>query len=242
MYSSKPDSMTISVRVHMWHKKTKTEALLDSGATHNFIDKRAVKALGLGTKDLRQPLRVNDVDGTENQAGRITEFCNLRLKQGDRTSKQGYYVANLGRDRIILGHPWFRSFNPSINWETNQLEGDDVDIETAGYRRKIQTSKPTLNAIDGFPESPSPKSPIIDPSIPPYYHRHWKVFDETASYRFPPARRDDHPINLKPGAPDSLDCKIYRLTDVELQTTQDFIKDELAKVSRTASWTLTIRL
>ena len=224
MYSSKPDSMTITVRVHMWHKKTNTEALLDSGATHNFIDKRVVKALRLGTRDLQQPLRVNNVDGTENRAGRITEFCNLWLKQGNRTSKQGFYVANLGRDWIILGHPWFRSFNPSINWETNQLEGDNVEMETAGYRGKQQNMKPTINTID-----PSPELPTIDPSIPPYYHHHWRVFDETASYRFPPAQRDDHPINLKPGAPDTLDCKIYRLTEVELQTTQDFIKDELAK-------------
>ena len=165
MYSSKPDSMTISVQVHMWHKKTNTEALLDSGATHNFIDKRAVQALGLGTKDLRQPLWVNNVDGTENRAGRITEFCNLWLKQGGRISKQGFYVANLGRDRIILGHPWFRSFNPSINWETNQLDGDEVEIETAGYRGKTQTQKLLISTV----ETPF-DTPIIDPSIPPYYH------------------------------------------------------------------------
>ena len=87
-----------------------------------------------------------------------------------------------------------------------------------------EPQKSTIEAV----EAPS-ESPMIDPSIPPYYHWHWKVFDETASYRFPPARRDDHPINLKPGAPDTLDCKIYRLMEVELQTTQEFIRDELAK-------------
>ena len=166
----------------MWHRKTNTEALLDSGATHNFIDKRAVKALRLRTKNLQQPLRVNNVDRTENQAGRITEFCNLWLRQGDRTSKQGFYVANLGQDQIILGHPWFRSFNPSINWETNRLEGDKVEIETVGYQGKQKTTKPAINVVDALLELPT-----VDPSIPPYYHRHWKVFDETASYHFPPA-------------------------------------------------------
>ena len=119
----------------------------------------------------------------ENRAGRITEFCNLWLKKGNRVSKQGFYVANLGRDRIILGHPWFHSFNPSINWETNQLKGDNVEIETAGYRGKRRIQRPEIDNA----ETPS-GTPTIDPSIPPYYHRHWKVFDETASYRFPPAR------------------------------------------------------
>ena len=138
--------------------------------------------------------------------------------------KQGFYIANLGRDWIILGHPWFHAFNPTIDWETNQLQGDDIKIETAGYRGKkiVIPSDVTLH-------TQTIENPHINPSIPKYYHQHWKVFDETASHRFPPAREEDHAIMLKPGAPDTLDCKIYRQTEVELQTTKDFIRDELAK-------------
>src|ERR1700761_1296699 len=55
MYSRKKDSMTISVLAHMWHKKTKISALLDNSATHNFIDKRTIKTLGLGTRTLLNP-------------------------------------------------------------------------------------------------------------------------------------------------------------------------------------------
>jgi hypothetical protein len=55
MYSKKIDSMTTPLSVHMWHKKTETTALLDSGAMHNFIDKWAVTSLGLGTRTLPHP-------------------------------------------------------------------------------------------------------------------------------------------------------------------------------------------
>jgi hypothetical protein len=43
-------------------------------------------------------------------------FCNLWIRQGDKVVKLGFYIANLGSDWIILGHPWFKSFNPSIDW------------------------------------------------------------------------------------------------------------------------------
>ena len=39
MYSTKEDSMMIPISVYMWHQMTPIETLLDSGATHNFIDK-----------------------------------------------------------------------------------------------------------------------------------------------------------------------------------------------------------
>jgi Retroviral aspartyl protease len=136
MYSNKKDSMTISVQVYMWHKKTTTEALLDSGATHNFIDRCAVEKIGLGVQNLKQPRLVNNVDGTLNQEGSITQYCNLWVKQGSTKAKLGFYIANLGRDRIILGHPWFKAFNPQINWTTNQLDGEEVILETARYQSK----------------------------------------------------------------------------------------------------------
>ena len=90
--------MTISLTVNMWHKTTKTEALLDCGATHNFIDPRTIRTLAMGTNQLNNPLLVHNVDGTINQGGTITSYCNLWVRQGTHVVKMGFYVANLGRD------------------------------------------------------------------------------------------------------------------------------------------------
>jgi hypothetical protein len=90
--------MTIPLSVYMWHKETKTTALLDSGATHNFINKHAVTSLGLGTHSLPHPLQVNNVDSSINSKGSITQYCNLWIRHGDKTVKLGFYVANLGSD------------------------------------------------------------------------------------------------------------------------------------------------
>ena len=152
--------MTIQVQVHAWHKTTEVSALLDSGATHNFIDTRAIKSLGLGTRIPPHPRIVHNVDGTTNQAGTITCYCNLWIRQGEQTNKLGFFVANLGHDRIILGHPWFRAHNPTIDWATNTLLGPKINIATAGYQRKTSTTIKTI----------APPKTNVDPSIPEYYH------------------------------------------------------------------------
>jgi hypothetical protein len=223
MYSKKKDSMTIRISVLMWHKKTKTEALLDSGATHNFIDKWAINSLGLGTRPLPHPLQVNNVDGSLNQGGSITQYCNLWICQGSKEVKLGFYVANLGSNCIILGHPWFKTFNPSIDWNSNCLKGEDFSIKTAGFRSKI---KPLSHTI-----TPSNPSDQIQTQglIPVQYHCHWRVFSEEAAQRFPPSCLDDHTIELKPGAPAKLDCKLYRQTEAELKALKTYIDENLAK-------------
>ncbi len=88
MYSIKEDSITVPIDLYMWHKKTEVEALLDCGATENFINARTLKKLGMGTRLLQHPRIVQNVNGTENQAGTITKYCNLYVKRGPEKKKQ----------------------------------------------------------------------------------------------------------------------------------------------------------
>ena len=102
--------MTVSVDLYMWHKKTKVQALLNSGATENFIDQRAITLLGLGTQKLKVPRMVLNVDGTVNKAGTITHYCTLWIMRGEQCHNVLFYITNLGRNRFIFGHPWFTKF------------------------------------------------------------------------------------------------------------------------------------
>lgn len=88
----------IALPVHMLHKMTQTLALLNCGATHNFINPCTIASLSMGTRDLCIPLTVNNVDGMANKGGTITQYCNLWICQWSQVKKLGFYVANLGRD------------------------------------------------------------------------------------------------------------------------------------------------
>ena len=122
--------------MYMWHKTAKVLALLDSGATENFIDKQTTMTLRLGTRALTQPLNIHNVDGTTNQEGQITQYCDLWVRKDERNTKLRFYITSLGRDQMILRHPWFQCFNPNVNWLTNSLKGSPVCIKTAGYQTK----------------------------------------------------------------------------------------------------------
>ena len=226
MYSIQKNSMTVSLTVNMWHKMTKLEALLDCGATHNFIDPRTIKTLAMGTNPLKQPLIIHNVDRTVNQGGTITHYCNLWVRRGTQVEKLGFYVANLGQDHLILGYPWFKKFNPNFNWDANILEGDAIEIDMAGYWNKVSM---TLRAVDLTKEAMEEERKTIQNQIPEAYHKYWEVFSERASYRFPLEREEDHAIILKDGAPDKIDCKIYQQTAEELEATCQFITESLAK-------------
>jgi hypothetical protein len=225
MYSNKKDSMTVNVHLYQWHQKTDVEALLDSGATNNFIDQRTVTLLNMGTKGLRQPREVRNVDGTPNQAGSITHYCNLWVRQGSKKVQMGFYVANLGRDRLILGHPWFQNFNPVIDWVHNMLMGDEIHIETAGYLSKKVNPVSELSTAQSPETIPTNQRPV--PNLLPEYQRHAPIFSETT--RFPPARLEDLAITLLPTAPTAMNCKIYPLTAKQTDYLRSFLKEHLEK-------------
>jgi hypothetical protein len=96
---------------------------MTSRAMENFMDQSTVKKLRLGTKKLKYPIQVQNIDGTNNKAGYITDFLNLIITQGTKKVPAKFYITNLGGDRAILGYPWLRDFNPNIDWPTRKLRG-----------------------------------------------------------------------------------------------------------------------
>ena len=71
---------------------------------------------------------------------------------------------------------------------------------------------------------------LLPDKLPEEYKRHWKVFSEEEAKRFPPSRgEDDHAINLKNDAPDTLQCKIYPLSPPEAKFMHEWIEEQLAK-------------
>jgi hypothetical protein len=77
----------------------KTEiALVDSGATENFIDPHTVERLQLPIQKLQQPQIIYNIDGTLNQARSIMHKCQLKLQFKNLKKTMDFYITSLGQD------------------------------------------------------------------------------------------------------------------------------------------------
>src|SRR5712671_4861978 len=72
MYISRFNSVTMPFDLYTFKGKVEERALVDSGATANFIDYKTVARLRLGTQKLNNIRTVKNIDGTLNRSGNIT--------------------------------------------------------------------------------------------------------------------------------------------------------------------------
>ena len=102
-------------------KTAETTALLDTGAGGKFIDQNYVRSQKIVTKELDTPIEVFNVDGTPNKRGTITKYARLNLTINGRTRSHDLFVTGLGKQKIILGYPWFKQNNPELDWTKRTL-------------------------------------------------------------------------------------------------------------------------
>ena len=74
--------MQLRVFIHLTHKQDKAAALLDSGATENFIQGSYAQQLKLPVKCLSHTRPVYNVDGTLNKNGHIHSYTDLEMQMG----------------------------------------------------------------------------------------------------------------------------------------------------------------
>jgi hypothetical protein len=235
MVITKCKALEIPVDVIAYNAEEVVIALINSGATDNFIDFRTVAKLRLGTRKLPRPRQLFNVDGTHNQASLIGESVHLYIERGGECTRTQFHITNLGRDRIIFGYPWLEAFNPNINWKEGKLLGPQTKLKTTravaqehvgeAYeikRMAMQARKTTIaqRMAENFQ---------TNTLIPPEYRRHVKVFLEKEVERFPPSRAWDHWIPLKDDAPDTINEKVYNLPKPSKLAVEDWVYKMLEK-------------
>ena len=104
------------------HRTTKVAAMVDSGATSLFIDRKFVNQHKMLLESLEQPITLYNIDESLNEAGSITHKVRLLLNVGQDKEKFDFFVTSLGPKKVILGLPWLRHRNPSIDSQKGTMK------------------------------------------------------------------------------------------------------------------------
>jgi hypothetical protein len=250
-------SMMVRTYVHSKNKRAETVALLDSGATENFMNLKYAEWLQLPVKRLPQPRQLLNVDGTENKMGRLQFYTDLDVRTGTQHTALRFFLSELGTNKMILGYPWFAAVQPNVDWKRGWIDHTQLPIiirapdaakaiftpRTKNVPQPVHhdqyyigrvtihpgktTEEPIANIFPNRNKKTVPTEPIK--GIPPEYQRHSKVFSEEASQRLPQHTIWDHAIELLDRAPTTLPGQLLPLTQEERQEAHNFVAEHLKR-------------
>ena len=104
------------------HEGVTVKALLDSGTTRMFMDKKMAAKHGFKLQKLDRPMIVRNIDRTNNSRGAITHQVEVNVYYKSHVERMRIDICNLGRTDIILEMLWLQAHNPKINWETGEVK------------------------------------------------------------------------------------------------------------------------
>ena len=149
MYIARNHAIQVPFQLKTRTKRADQKALLDSGATENFIHPRVVQRLQLKTKKLVKPRSVRNVDGTLNKAGRIEQAVEITVGYQGKKTKHNFFIADIGINDYLFGFPFFEATQLIVDWRKGKVlgpvtvESQDADKwkpsrrQQTGQRKKI---------------------------------------------------------------------------------------------------------
>jgi hypothetical protein len=250
VYITRYRSMRIPVSIRTRYFMADKKALVDSGATDNFMHPNFAKRMGLGMKMLPKPKKIFNIDNTTNKSGMITHYLDLNVITKGIHKEMRFLVTDIGQEEVLLGYPWLATFEPKFDWRSATMEPRFMPVIISSINPRITQSQPVIatTLTEGTKQSIVRQLEMectirgvatdlaiqageqqTEAELPKEYQEFARLFSDEAADRFPPSREWDHAIDLKPGAPDALDCKVYPMTRDEDTALEKFLDEMVGK-------------
>jgi hypothetical protein len=250
VYITRYRSMCIPVSIRTRYFMADKKALVDSGATDNFMHPNFARRMGLGMKMLPKPKKIFNIDNTTNKSGMITHYLDLNVVTKGIHKEMRFLVTDIGQEEVLLGYPWLATFEPKFDWRSATMEPRFMPVIISSINPRTIQSQPIIASTltEGTKQSIVRQLETectirgvatdlaiqageqqTEAELPKEYQEFSRLFSDEAADRFPPSREWDHTIDLKPGAPDALDCKVYPMTRDEDTALEKFLDKMVGK-------------
>ena len=105
-----------------------TRAMIDCGGQGSFINEKFSHYHRLPSRIKTHPVSLVLADGSQSQAGNITQYNPLSLRTAGNEEPLSLDVAPMTHD-VILGMPWLRKHDPAIRFGRRTLTFDSPFCE-----------------------------------------------------------------------------------------------------------------
>jgi hypothetical protein len=134
-----------------------TTAMIDCGATENFIDREYARQNWIPLSQKAVPRQCLAVDGTEVLGGPITHEALLDVTINNHEETVRLQCITIGNSSIILGLPWLRKHNPTIDWKENRVSFSSEYcakkcLDTSPHAVTVPENKATQEYFKKVPE------------------------------------------------------------------------------------------
>jgi hypothetical protein len=229
-------SMTVCFYTHSIAKRAKGWALVDSGATENFMNLGYAKWLRLPIKKLAFKRNLYNIDGMENKSRKLKYYTDLEVQTGVRCIKMRFFLMDLGEHKAILGYSWFVAMQPKIDWKNGWIDKSQLPIILRTENSVKATYLPQQvnvlwpmhkdqNFLGKVTIGQAMKEELK--GVPVEYEWHSKVFSEEELQWLLGHMIWDHAIELLTSAPTTLQGRLLPLAQEEIAEVQKFVKEHL---------------
>jgi len=106
------DHIMVTIRLHGTTRQITINAMIDSGATEDFIDKGFCSKYNIRTRKAKTIREVYLADGRPSAMGPITHTAKEPMDIGSHRELAIFQVAKLPNHEVILGMPWLKQHSP----------------------------------------------------------------------------------------------------------------------------------
>jgi len=125
------------------NEATQVNALIDSGASSNFMHEDMARKLNVKLQDQKEPQPVKDIQG--RALGWISKYARTAVNVGQHQEVINFNVIPLGIHGLVLGLPWLQKHDPEITWSEQRLRFNSPYCKTNCIKKVYKRLRPKVN-------------------------------------------------------------------------------------------------
>jgi len=116
------NDIRVKIQLHGGKESLTINAMIDSGATENFIDREVCNKHGIKMIKAKNPREIYLADGKPSAMGPVSHMImKVPMDISSHRELATFQVANLQNHEVILGMPWLIEHNPTIDWNNKKI-------------------------------------------------------------------------------------------------------------------------